>query len=76
MLKGQTLSVGTRRNERITNHVMPKQEPRCVGRGCDQRGACERYQRAVFESSHRNAQKGAVLMMSMADSDGVCRRKM
>lgn len=76
MLKGQKLAFGPRRSElKSRERILPVKEPRCAGRACDSRSDCERYQRAVFEAVTPNAPKGKVLMMNMADSDGVCRRK-
>lgn len=59
-----------------TKPVMPKGEPRCLGRDCKERSECKRYERTVYENLTQNARKGHLMMMSLQDSDGVCRRKM
>lgn len=58
-----------------TKPVLPRGEPRCMGRDCEERQGCERYQRAIYEALTRNAQKGDTLLASMRSDDGHCRRK-
>lgn len=58
-----------------TKPVLPRGEPRCLGRDCDSRKDCERYTRALYEARTPNTWKGDALVSSMRDADGHCRRK-
>lgn len=55
--------------------ILPLHEPRCCGRGCDERQTCVRYTRLVYENLTTNSWKGLAVVMSMQDESGACRRK-
>ena len=68
------------RQERVLRRerdlMLPLHEPRCAGRGCEQKAGCERYNRLVYENLTRNSKKGHSVAMTLVDDDGVCRRKL
>ncbi len=76
MLKLVAHRMGSRTVMHFRERMLPKHEPRCAGAGCAERASCERYQRAVYEANARIAQRGNVLAVSLAESDGTCWRKM
>lgn len=55
--------------------MLAVQEPRCVGRECNDRNTCKRYTQLVYENLTVNARKGHSVAMTMIESDGVCRKR-
>lgn len=60
----------------IQNKPLPKLEPRCFGRACEERTGCKRYGQVLYERDVPHVRKGVTFLMSMRDDDGVCRRKL
>lgn len=77
MLKGQTIVPAWRMNKRPSRATrLPKDEARCFGRECSDKAACKRHAELVYENNlPRGSFRGNVVAMSMAEEDGVCRRK-
>ena len=71
-----TTDINGRLVRRERDLMLPLHEPRCAGKGCEQRDTCERYNRLVFEANRRSAQKGYSISMTLADDSGMCRRKL